>query len=235
MGPVMRGSLGRARRAGWVSKATLVLGLGAVAALGVRIAAAEDPACDPASIQDRVAALEAKYDAMPEATSAEEQYQRSQRFEEEWKALGELCERPNGMGLEPPLGPEDHVLKLDPPGITSPAPPGQRESYQPGDYEVVNRWLGYVDGQPVVVSAVIQTTEIDGGVTLERRWGLLVQTPGQVGVSQPDTTPRPGFYGSPKGVGPLTIVAERDLVLTLEGPDGERLAFDVARGEWVEP
>lgn len=85
----------------------------------------------------------------------------------------------------------------------------------------------------------MQTIEIDGGLILERRWGLLVETLvetlAQSGTPPSEITPRMRFYEPPKRVGPLTIVAERDLVLTLEGPDRERFAFDVSQAEWVEP
>lgn len=50
-----------------------------------------------------------------------------------------------------------------------------------------------------------------------------------------DAFPGSGVYLQPKADGPLKIVAEDDLVLTLEGRDGERFAFDVLRLEWVEP
>jgi hypothetical protein len=233
----MRGLVERVRHATWRTKVALVLALGAVSAVGVGIAVASGPACDPASMRERTEALEAKYEAMPEPTSAEEQYQRSQQFEKEWMALGELCERPNGMEPEPPLGPEDAEVKHDPPGITSPAPPGLGEGL-PGGCKVVNRWLGYVGGD--------RSRTLGHADDRDRRWA----DPGaQVGPARRDPGRDPGaerhpavgdhprmrFYEPPKRVGPLTIVAERDLVLTLEGPDGERFAFDVSQAEWVEP
>lgn len=216
--------MGNISRAHGKSKLAVLLGLGAATALGVRLAAAEDPACDPASIRERVAALEAKYEAMPEITDPEAIYQRSQRFEEEWRALGALCERPNGLEPEPPLGPEDSRIKLDRVGIWPPAPPGQRETLVPGYYEVINRWSILLDGRPFVVDAVIQEipTE-DGGSVAERRWGVLVETPNG------------GFYEAPEGFGPLTIVEERDMVLTLETEDGRRVRFDTLRRVWVDP
>lgn len=206
------------------AKAGVLLGLGIATALGVRLAAADDPACDPASIGERAAALEAAYDAMPELADPEAISERSQRFEEEWQALGALCERPNGLEPEPPLGAADREVKLDRVGIWPPAPPGQREVIVPGSYEVINRWSALLKGQPYVVDAVIQTIRMEGGgPVVERRWGLLVETPDG------------GFYEAPQGLGPLTIVEERDLVLTLEAGDGRRVAFDVLRREWVDP
>lgn len=220
----VRNAARRIVRMGRPGKAAVLLGVGVAAVVGARIAAAGDPACDPASIRERVAALEAEYDAMPELTDPEAIYERSQRFEEEWQALGALCERPNGLEPEPPLGAADHEVELDRVGIWPPAPPGQREVIVPGSYEVINRWSGLLEGQPYVVDAVIQTIRMEGGgPVVERRWGLLVETPDG------------GFYEAPEGLGPLTIVGGRDLVLTLEAEDGRRVAFDVLRREWVDP
>jgi hypothetical protein len=181
----MRGLVERVRRATWRTKVALVLALGAVSAVGVGIAVASGPACDPASMRERTEALEAKYEAMPEPTSAEEQYQRSQQFEKEWMALGELCERPNGMEPEPPLGPEDAEVKHDPPGITSPAPPGLGEGL-PGGCKVVNRWLGYVGGD--------RSRTLGHADDRDRRWA----DPGaQVGPARRDPGRDPGAERHP--------------------------------------
>lgn len=148
MSGMTRGIVGRVPRSGWRAKVALALGLGAgLGAAGLGIAAAGGPACDPASIRERVAALEAKYDAMPELTDPEAVYQRSQRFEEEWKALGALCSRPNGTEPEPPLGPKDDWVYVDRIGIH---PSG--ETWVRG-YDVVNGWTQVVDvdGAPFVV------------------------------------------------------------------------------------
>ena len=47
--------------------------------------------------------------------------------------------------------------------------------------------------------------------------------------------PSPDRFAADLRLDRCTIVAERDLVLTLEGPDRERFAFDVSQAEWVEP
>ncbi|GBC86947.1 hypothetical protein HRbin12_00947 [bacterium HR12] len=217
------GKLGKGRGAIVVTALGL---LGLAAGLGVATAtdAPEEAACDVASIRQRYAALEAKYEAMPEPSSPEEQYQRSQAFEREWTELGTLCEWNAPTAIEPPLGPEDAEWKLDHYGVGPVYPPAARPNL-PGGFEVINDWADVVDGEPLVVSSVIRTTWSEGGgAVIDRTWGLLVQ--GVHGL---------GFFESPEAVGPLTIVDEHDLILTLEGPEGERFAFDVLRRQWVEP
>lgn len=210
-------------------KAVVVGALGLLGlAAGLGLATATDApgqvACDVTSIRQRYAALEAKYDAMPEPSGPEEQYQRSQAFEREWMELGKLCEWNAPTAIEPPLGPEDAEWKLDRYGV-GPVYPPERRPKLPGGFEVINGWSDIVDGEPLIVSSVIRTTwSEDGGAIVGRTWGLLVE--GVHGL---------GFFESPKAIGPLTIVAEHDLALTLVGPEGERFAFDVLRREWIEP
>jgi hypothetical protein len=207
--------------------AVVALGLlGLAPGLGVAMAsgAPEEVACDVSSIRERYAALEATYEAMPEPSSPEEQYQRSQAFERDWMELGKLCEWNAPTAIEPPLGPEDAEWKLDHDGVGPVYPPAARPNL-PGGFEVINEWADIVNGDPLTVSSVIRTTWSEGGgAVVGRTWGLLVQDVHEL-----------RFFESPKAVGPLTIVDQRGLVLTLEGPEGERFAFDVARREWVEP
>lgn len=63
----------------------------------------------------------------------------------------------------------------------------------------------------------------DGGRSPSGVWGVLVETPNG------------GFYEAPEGLGPLTIVEERDMILTLEAEDARRVRFDTLRRAWVDP
>lgn len=170
------------------------LGVGAVA-----LAAGND------GVGAQIAALNAKYKAMPSPSTVEEALQRNWDYEREFAAIG--GEAPNGSDQLTPADYESHVV---PEGI-------QPAKEDPPGFHVSNMWSGEVAGEFVVVASATPES-----------------APGQGGVIVFDSQGQSPFIAAPSGlIGALTIVSVSGTRLELANPNGTRIAFDAALRAFV--
>ncbi len=187
--------------------ATLVAAAAVVAALGLGIAGAGGVEEEPCDAEARIAALNAKYEAMPPLSDPEAIYERNLEYEREFSQVncGEAANGANAVELTP----EDHEWNVGPLGI-GPAPEVALPGYRP-----VNQWTGMIDGRPVIVASVTPEGE-------RRQGGVLVQEVDRI-----------RFIPSPRAVGPLAITSAHGQTLVLVGPEGDRFTFDVTERSFV--
>lgn len=168
------------------------IGLGA--GMSVAFGAPED------DVLTQIAALDAKYEAIPRPSDPEGILQRSEAYEREFSQIGP--EAPNGLPIE--LGPDEYEPNVPPAGI-QPAPEAL-----PG-YRPINQWVGEIEGMPIIVISVVpEATPSQGGVI----------------VFGTDGAPSP-FVPSSKAAGALTIRSAEALKLVMVGPVGDEFVFDV--------
>ncbi len=111
--------------------------------------------------------------------------------------------------------------RLPPPPSVSDPPmpggilPGDGGLFHAGQPVIINRWQSLIGGQNFQVYA--------GSTGQNSAAGVLV-----VMVTSPDRTQTTSqYYPAPSGTGPLTIIAENGLVLSLQTENGQRLNFDL--------
>ncbi len=156
-------------------------------------------------VDAQIAALNAKYEAMPSPSTVEEALQRNWDYEREFAAIG--GEAPNGSVELTPADYESHVV---PEGI-------QPATEDPPGFHLSNMWSGEVGGDYVVVAAATPES-----------------APGQGGVIVFDSQGQSPFIAAPRGViGALTIVSVSGTRLELANPNGIRVAFDAALRAFV--
>ncbi len=162
---------------------------------------------EPCDAEARIAALNAKYEAMPPLSDPEAIYERNLEYERGFSQVncGEAANGANAVELTP----EDHEWNVGPLGI-GPAPEVALPGYRP-----VNQWTGMIDGRPVIVASVTPEGE-------RRQGGVLVQEVDRI-----------RFIPSPRAVGPLAITSAHGQTLVLVGPEGDRFTFDVTERSFV--
>jgi hypothetical protein len=182
----------------WLIAIALFLTVG-FAAGAVALATGRD------DVAAQIAALDAKYRALPNPSTVEEALQRNWDYEREFATIG--GEAPNGKDELTPADYEDHAL---PDGIHA-------ATEDVAAFHLVNLWSGEVGGEQVVVASATPES-----------------TPGQGGVIVFDSRGRSSFIAAPRGViGALTIVSVSGTKLELSNPNGIRVAFDAALRAFV--
>jgi hypothetical protein len=137
-----------------------------------------------------------------------------------------LLQREDRLRRETPVRSKPTAPEILAPAVPSDAdwPTGIFEDgeFPSADYRFVNRWTGTVGGRHVTVYA--------GGYAADPSRGLLLV----MSVSRDLKDVQAREYPAP-GRGPVRIVAQRALRLSLVAADGARLGFDVASRTFVDP
>lgn len=130
---------------------------------------------------------------------------------------------PTGMG----------VMDIDPATIpTSEVPTGIIEDPSHAisqlDFEVQNEWQDYINGNIVSVFAGVRTDDPGTGRITPPGQGALFIYWGSVGLFPSS------YYNTPMRSGAATIVAASGTLLTITTEGGDRLLFDVRRGQYLD-